>query len=186
MEQQIPEELIVELQQIVLPEEVNITEAIPIIVRSIDIQDAGQHQAAEDLVIDLTPEGKSTSVKFSNIKFRLFDFLLEITGLGVQASIPNPNPVGLVLSAIRFIRKMKELTTISLSHQEAEILLALFQLQVDKQDTTIDLLFEDLKSHLSEDQIRDSLDKLEKLSCIEYSLNRIKLTEEVVLARQAE
>ena len=155
-----------------------------IIARSIDIQQTDQQQATEDLVLDLSPEGKSTSVKLSNIKFRMADFLIEVTGIGVQVSTPKPNPVGLLLSGLRFILKMKELTTIGLSRREAEILFLLCHLKCERENATIDLLFEEMPLDLSRDQIRESLDKLEKLSCIEYSIDEIKLVEEIVMVKQ--
>jgi hypothetical protein len=136
------------------------------------------------LILDLNSEGKSYTIKLSNLRFRLADFLLEITKFGIDLTTSITNPLKLVIGALCLIRKIKDLSTVEITAEEAKVLLAIFRLKVEGQPVTLDNMFQLLSGILPEEKIRNSLTRLMELKCIEYTDDGIILIEEIIKNKQ--
>ena len=125
-----------------------------------------------------------TSSKISNLKFRLKDFLLESLKSAVKAQSSWQNGLALSVVVLEFLQKTGELMQYTLSELEAKILLEMYKLEVEKEKITIDRLFTGMQAELSESQVREALDLLEKLACIRFGMDEIELVEEIIFVQQ--
>ena len=171
-----------------LPEPVDAQDATVFISNYIEeIEPMPVGKAAEQILIALDEEGAiavTTSIKIPNLKFKLGALLLETVSSGVAFSGTAKDPIKLLLVGIRFLQKVRQLATIEIASREAELLLAIYRLIHDKQVPTVDRLIEVIGDRLSEAQIAKSLEGLEKLSCIQLTMDRIVLNETIVIRRE--
>jgi hypothetical protein len=134
-----------------------------------------------------TAEGTTASVatsKFSNLKFRLKDLLLEALKTTVKVQSSKNNGLALALVVLEFLQKAAGMMEYRLSTDDATILLEMYTLENEKGKINLEQLFASLKPALTETQILQSLDLLEKLSCIKYDLDQINLVETIVFTQE--
>lgn len=125
----------------------------------------------------------STS-KISNLKFRLKDFLLESLKASVKIQSSMQSSLALTLVVLEFLQKVSALMEYQLSNCDAHTLLEMYILENEKTKITVDALFARLKNTFTEKQILQSLELLEKLSCIQYGADEINLIETILFIQE--
>jgi len=150
------------------------------------VEAAADPSSLETLLVK-TEAGTTASVatsKFSNLKFRLKDLLLEALKTTVKVQSSKNNGLALALVVLEFLQKAAGMMEYRLSADDARILLEMYTLENEKGKINLEQLFASLKPALTETQILQSLDLLEKLSCIKYDLDQINLVETIVFTQE--
>jgi hypothetical protein len=145
-----------------------------------------QASSLETLLVKTGAENTATVMtsKFSNLKFRLKDLLLEALKTTVKVQSSKNNGLALALVILEFLQKAAGMMEYHLSTEDARILLEMYTLENEKGKINLEQLFTNLKPALTETQILQSLDVLEKLSCIKYDLDQINLVETIIFAQE--
>lgn len=124
------------------------------------------------------------SSKLFNLKFRIKDLFLETLKASITIKSSMQDWLALTLIVLEFLQKISGLMEYPLSKDEARVLLEMYKLENEKVKITVDRLFSGLTSTFSEVQILKSLDLLEKLSCIQYGTEQIKLVETIIFVQE--
>lgn len=123
----------------------------------------------------------ATTQKLPNLRFRLGDLLLETSGTGLSMAGSLDKPLGLVLTGIRFLKTLRKLSTIEVEKEDAEMLIAIYVLIQEEKRVHVGDLPALLPSNWSEAKIAVSLERLERLACIELKMNNIILNETILV-----
>ncbi len=152
-------------------------------VGNINLQDDGlevigiQRDKAGNVVV-------ATSLKLPNLRFRLGELLLEATGSGVAIAGSFDKPIKLVLTAIRFLRSLHKLATLDIGKADAEMLIAIFRLTQEEGTVQVDDLPAMLGEGWDERDVALSLERLDRLACIELKMDGVVLSETIVVQNQ--
>ncbi|MFZ6028996.1 MAG: hypothetical protein ACOYYS_14880 [Chloroflexota bacterium] len=141
----------------------------------------------EKLTVKVGKSATTTTVasaKLSNLKFRLKDLLLESMRTTLKVQSAKQNWLALTLVLLEFLQKLSGMMEYKLSTDEAHVLLAMYTLENDKEKITVDRLFAGLTAVMDESRILRSLELLEKLSCIQYGADELKLVETIVFVQE--
>lgn len=121
------------------------------------------------------------TIKASNLQFRITDLLETI--LEKSANIIGANPIAVIVNVIQFVKEVLKLSNISITKDDAQILIALWLIQLEKPENVWvenEELREHLKNELTEMEIEKSLTSLEKLRCIKRTKDgQIQIAEEI-------
>lgn len=142
----------------------------------------------ETLVVKMDANAPATATiataKLSNLKFRIKDLLLESMKTVVKVQSSKQNWIALTLVVLEFLQKLSGMMEYKLSTDEAQVLLAMYTLENEKGKITVDKLFVGLKTVMGESQVLRSLELLEKLSCIQYGTDELKLVETIAFVQE--
>jgi hypothetical protein len=139
-------------------------------------------EASLEILLVKAGQDKTVNVatsKVANLKFRLKDLLLETSKTIVKAQSAKDNYLALTLIVLEFIQKARGMMEYTLADCDAQTLLEMYLLENDKEKITVENLFSRLQARLTQRQILQSLDLLEKLACIQYGELEISLVETI-------
>ncbi len=126
----------------------------------------------------------ATSLKIQNLKFYFDEFLMETLESAVAFSGALDKPLALILVALRFLQKVKQLATVEIGQAEAELLLTIYKLSKEDKKVTIDAIIEVMQDEQSPAQISESLHMLENLACIKLTMDELELNETIFIQRE--
>jgi hypothetical protein len=177
------------LTDVELPEQVSTQDAAALLSAHMEETERGAAGGAGELVnITQGLEGEITvasSVKIPNLRFKLGDVVLETLKASSAVGVSSVSgTLKTLVIVIRLLQKLYQFATVELGVPEAELLVALYKLNQEEGDVTIDKLVEFLEKKNSKKQISQSLDALEKLGCITYTMDGIRLNETIVVRRK--
>lgn len=147
----------------------------------------GLGQAAEEIIIAQDEVGAfkvATTDKLSNLKFKLGGLLEEALELAIDVPGAVAFPPKLVKVGLDSYRRLRKLATLTISEEQARVLLVIYQLRQDKQTPTLDLIHDQTK--LEPVQVIDALDVLERLDCIVSQPDGTIELHETIIVKQAE
>jgi hypothetical protein len=150
------------------------------VAEAIELQDRGlevvriQRDKAGNVVV-------ATMRKLPNLRFRLGDLLLEATGSGMAIAGSLDKPLGLVLTGIRFLRSLRQMATLDVRQEDAEMLLAIFRVAQEKKIVQVDDVPALLSAGWDEASVARSLERLERLACIEIGMAGIVWHETIMV-----
>jgi hypothetical protein len=153
---------------------------VGVMVEAIELQD----NELEEIRIQRDKAGNvvvATTLKLPNLRFRLGDLLLEATGSGMAIAGSVDQPLGLVLTGIRFLRAIRKLATLDVRKEDAEMLLAIFRLAQEEEVVRVDDLPALLTGDWDDASVAHSLERLEELACIEVGMDGIVLHETIIV-----
>lgn len=158
---------------------------------TIDKLASDAYTSREDLIehidIVMSEQGDitvATTLKLPNLRFRLGDFLLEATSTAVSAASSPERPLVLALTAIKFIRTVRNLATIEIDREDAVVLLEIYKQVRDEGMVTVDVLGSTMDKHLASGDLARSLERLDRLGCIVLDDGEIQLNETIVVRRK--
>lgn len=138
----------------------------------------GKNETLESITIKLSGDSKTT--KFSNLRFRLKDLFMSL--LEGAATFPDnlENKFKVVYSVLLLIQKIRKLQVYPLSKTEAQLLVEMFRMDLDRDAISV----ENLSSQLgwNQEDLITHLDNLERLGCISYSMAGVKIEEVIKIA----
>jgi hypothetical protein len=129
--------------------------------------------------VTLRMEGESHTSKLGNLQFRLKE-LIELI-IETAADVGGGNPIALVWKTIQFIKKVKGLSTIPISKNDAKVLVAIWAVKLEKPSNlwpNNEEVREYLKKELTEEAVEASLNNLQELECINRT-SQIIIEEEI-------
>jgi len=162
-------------------------DAIKILKRNLVIlDDVGIQEGIKQIDLKRSQDGNiivSTTRKIPNLKYRLVDSIVESleTGISIVGSLDKP--LLLILVGLKFLRKMRELSTVEIAEADARVLFALFSLEKQQNIVTVDALSSFLAKEINGAILAKSLANLESLGCLVLEDNRVKLIENIVITR---
>ncbi len=125
-------------------------------------------------------EGGRT-VKTSNLRFRIGDLLEAI--LEKAANIISANPIAIILNVIQFIKEVLKFSDISVSKNDAKLLMALWLIGREKPENiwpTNEDVREFFKNEMTEEEVENSLENLKSLWSIKrMDDGQIQIVEEI-------
>lgn len=139
----------------------------------------GKALEAIDLKIDEQQRAVSgTATKIQNLKFNLIELIIQIleTGGGIMGL--KGNPFTAILLIIRFLQKLKNLSILPLNERDAQILLVIFQLQQEGDTLNLENLYQHI-DRLTEEEIQQTLTRLERLGCITLKMDGVVMHETI-------
>jgi hypothetical protein len=148
----------------------------------------GSEQAFEQVRITLNDDGtvaQAATIKPTNLRFNLGGLLMELLKGSVAIKGALESPATTLLFAIEFLKKIQKLATLEVSLKEAHLLMAIYRLSKERDALTIDHLKEVVSSSMSEKQMMDTLEKLERLSCIVLTMEGIEVQEVITVDRRS-
>ena len=149
---------------------------------AVELQDSGleavtiQRDAAGAVVL-------ATSVKLPNLRFRLADLLLEAAGTGLSLAGALDHPLALVITGLRFLRTVRGLAALPVRAEDAELLIAIYRLAQEERRVQPADLPPLLPAAWDEARLARSLERLERLACIELRMEGIFLNETIIVQR---
>lgn len=145
--------------------DVDIITALSLLRSSIEIENAELPKSSV-LILDQKNSGKSCSIKLKNIKFN-FRYALDML-LGMCAITSNPQVnMEMVVLMLSFIRDSFNESKILLDEEKAAIIIEIFQRALNCNETTEADIVARLDMGGKEEDVRNALDDLEKIGCIE-------------------
>ena len=181
MSNQLQSELYQILADMELPEQVTIEAASAFLDDYIIMP-----QATEQIYVKLNEDGtvaEAQTVKPSNLKFNQGELLRELLQKGAMLLEGVESPLTMLVLGLDFLKNMKQLATIEIGAQEANLLLVIYRFTIERDALTIDSLKATVGNDLSEAQLIDSLEKLEQLSCLRRTMDGIILQEMISFNR---
>ncbi len=128
----------------------------------------------------------ATTRKLPNLRFNLGELLLEVTGTVVLAAGSIDKPLKLALTGIRFLRTLGKLSTVEIGKGDAEVLIAVFRLAQEETVVRVGDLPGVLPAGWDEVKVALSLERLERLACIELGMDGIVVNEVIVVKGEGE
>ncbi|MBK8985344.1 MAG: hypothetical protein IPM39_04560 [Chloroflexi bacterium] len=146
-------------------------------------------QSGFDETVKIVRDSKSdvvlaTSLKIPNLRFKLGEVLLEIYRTGVLFFASKDNHHKQLLIGLDFLRKIRQLSTITISEQHANLLVMIFKLAQTETKVTVDAV-QELLIDVQDGRIASGLSELEKLGCINVTMGEIKLNETIDVISQS-
>ena len=126
----------------------------------------------------------ATTQKLPNLRFNLGELLLEAASGGVTAAGAWGQPARLAVAALRFLRAVRKLSTLDIRREDAETLITLYRLSQEKKLVRVDDLLAAAPPGRDEAWTARSLERLERLGCIELRMDGIVLHETIIVQRQ--
>ena len=135
-------------------------------------------------VIETENFSKATSWKINNIKFNLKS---AFNSIFLFKTIPAKNDIWLIMAIFRIILSVFDTLRVELNQQEAIVLFCVYRLR-NATCEEINLYVEKLKVEgkkveLSKEEIKESLEKLEKIGTILLQNGKYSLVETVLLGK---
>ncbi|MEM7130740.1 MAG: hypothetical protein AAF702_30725 [Chloroflexota bacterium] len=148
-------------------------EQFDILSQYVEIAD-NDDEILEKFVIETDGEDivSAKSIRYSNIKFHLCKFLVEVVKFSpsvlaiLTLEDSSRSAIGLVSLAIQFVEKISPLVEKELDAIDAQVMLVVSILSQERSQSSLNQVYKVLSDKFSEKQIAKSLDTLEKLSCI--------------------
>jgi hypothetical protein len=167
----------------------NLREEPPVITQRLESYFAyfdGDGTTLETLLVTAGEKQTATvaSSKLSNLQFRIKDLFLETLKTTVKLQSAKSNWLAMALIVLEFLQKASGMLEYKLSADDAQILLEMYRLENERVKITVEHLFSGLKASLTQNQILQSLDLLEKLACIRYGLDQINLVETIIFVQE--
>lgn len=128
---------------------------------------------------------RAKTTKLSNLRFKMKDALTkEVPELALETlSVAHDTfgSVTLALLLLRLLRAAFDLSTIPLSSIDGRVLVELFKFAKEEHVIKFDAFFSYMHGKIDTKELYRSLNKLERLSCIERSDTDINLIEEILI-----
>lgn len=161
---------------------------IEILERRIDIVpfQPQKDQFGEVVTINTDHDGNpasTTSKKFYNIKFNLKEVILDSFPQALSIAKSHESPLAVLLVAYNIIRILSRNKNVSMSNQEADVLIAILQLTHDQAIINNDSILQYL-SKKSQNEVLHSIDNLEHIGCIKRTEQSIMLAEDISIRSQ--
>lgn len=187
MSQPLQRNLNILIRQIVAEQGLSSTEAdifLDQYIETTTVHGSGKDEAVR---IKRGPDGDiilRTSLKLPNLRFRLKDLLFEAALAGSAIFTSQGWSFAQVMVALGFLREVRRLSKIEISHEQAVLLIAIFKLTKLRKQVTVDLLQAALESDGMSIDVGKVLLQLETLKCIETDMDVIRLNETIYVTQE--
>lgn len=141
---------------------------------------ATEESVFEAIAIEMDDDGKivgGETEKWENLKFRFGELVVEMIKSGGALYGVKTTPLLWIPIIVDFTKKAKELSTLEFGSKEAQILLALYQLDLEDDPLSIDTLYDLTDGKLTDQELQQSLLELQRLGCLTLEIDRIVLNE---------